>query len=577
MEQNYDALHAKRPGRSVLSLTVVAGFFFVRASERTLTDRRDNENAMDLRLIYFVLTLGFLLSARAVLAQPSVVPAPNAMRPAGKSFQLEAGTKIVAGSEAKSVAEMARTLLCPATGFELPIVSNASGSRIVLRLDGRQKGLGSEGYRLETSGGFVEIVAGKRAGLFYGLQTLRQLLPPQIFSAKRVETSWTVASVQIEDAPRFRWRGAHIDVARHFQPIEFLYKFVDLLAMHKLNTMHLHLTEDQGWRIEIKKYPKLTEIGAWRKDSLLVYSPPKYTGQPHGGFYTQEQLKNLVKYAAERFITIVPEIEMPGHAQAAIAAYPELGNTDKKLDVWTMWGVSENVFNVEDSTIRFLQDVLDEVMAIFPSPFIHIGGDECPKSQWKASPKVQARMKSLGLKDEHDMQSWFIRQMDAFLDSKGRRLIGWSEILEGGLAPGAALMVWLGDDGAMTAVKSGHDVVMAQTSHTYFDYYQSRNTKEEPHAIGGYVPLHKVYTYNPVLPKMTKEEASHVLGVQFQLWSEYIPNPRHMEYMMLPRGCALAEVAWTNVEKKDLRGFERRLREHVKRLDAIGVNYRKLD
>jgi hexosaminidase len=343
--------------------------------------------------------------------------------------------------------------------------------------------------------------------------------------------------------------------------------------MHKLNSFHWHLTDDQGWRIEIKKYPKLTEVGAWRKDSMLVYSPEKYTGEPHGGFYTQDDIREVVAYAAKNHINVVPEIEMPGHAQAAIAAYPELGNLGEPLDVGVKWGVYENVFNVEDKTIQFLQDVLDEVMALFPGAFIHIGGDECPKKQWKDSPFAQAKMKKLGMPDEHALQSWFVGQMDDYIASKGRRLIGWSEILEGGLAPGAALMVWLGNEGAEQAVASGHDVVMAQTTHTYFDYYQVKDTSKEPHGIGGFLPIEQVYQYEPILPSFTPEQAKHVLGAQFQIWAEYIPNGRHAEYMAFPRACALSEVVWSPKEARNWEDFSSRLPANLERLRALDVNF----
>lgn len=421
-----------------------------------------------------------------------------------------------------------------------------------------------EGYVLEVTDRRVTIRAGKPAGIFYGIQSLRQM-------------SSTIPVCKIVDSPRFSWRGSHLDVGRHFMPKAFILKYLDLMAQLKLNVFHWHLTDDQGWRIEIKKYPKLTQIGAFRKDTMLVYDPVKWAGEPHGGFYTQEDIKEVVRFAAARHITVVPEIEMPGHAQAAIAAYPELGNLNEPLEVATRWGVIPNVFNVKDSTISFLKDVLDEVMALFPGKFIHIGGDECPKDQWKKSSFAQAKIKKLGLKDEHELQSWFIQQMDDYLDSKGRRLIGWSEILEGGLAPGAALMVWLGDDGAMQAVKSGHDVVMAQTTHTYFDYYQAKDRTKEPHAIGGFLPIDKVYQYEPILPGMTAEQASHVMGVQYQLWTEYIREPKQVEYMAFPRACALAEVAWTPKALRSFEGFMGRLPSFCDRLTAQDVNFRRLD
>lgn len=506
---------------------------------------------------------------------PSVVPQPLSMVASADNFTLNDKTTIVASGP---TGRMLQSFLSPATGFPLEVKVRGDKNAIQLKKI-KDKELGTEGYRLSVQADRVLIEANDEAGLFYGSQTFRQLLPSAVYrKAKVAGIDWTVAGVKIEDKPRFKWRGSMLDTARHFAPKEFVMKYIDMLAMHKLNSFHWHLTDDQGWRIEIKKYPKLTEVGAWRKNTMTKYSPAEYTGKPHGGFYTQDDIREVVAYAKERHVTIVPEIEMPGHAQAAIAAYPELGNDPSKpLEVGTTWGVIENVFNTEDTTIKFLQDVLQEVMDLFPGQFIHIGGDECPKVQWKASEKVQAKMKSLGLKDEHEMQSWFIRQMDKFIDSKGRRLIGWSEILEGGLAEKAALMVWLGNDGAMEAVKSGHDVVMAQTTHMYFDYYQSKDKANEPWSIGGFLPLEQVYSYEPILPTMTADQAKHVMGVQYQIWTEYIASGKHLEYMAFPRACALSEVAWSSKENRNFNRFKSGLPAHLDRLKAFDVNYRKLD
>lgn len=507
------------------------------------------------------------------MTSPSLIPHPVSLRTLAGSYRLEPNASISASPAFQEEAEALRVRLRASTGFSLP--QRRSGE-VRLVQDAKLKRLGDEGYRLTVGERGIEIRASGKAGAFYGVQTLLQLFPADVFRAAKTEADWTLPNVEIEDQPRFRWRGAMLDVARHFVPKESVLKFLDLMALHKLNRFHWHLTDDQGWRIEIKRYPRLTSVGAWRKDTMLTYSPATYTGKPHGGFYTQEDVKEIVAYAAARHIVVVPEIEMPGHAQAAIAAYPELGNTDEKLEVGVKWGVYENVFNVEDSTIQFLQNVLEEVIQLFPGEFVHIGGDECPKVQWKNSPKAQAKMKALGLKNEDELQSWFIRQMDGFLDKKGKRLIGWSEILEGGLAEGAALMVWLGDEGAMHAVSSGHDVVMAQTSHMYLDYYQA-DPKTEPHAIGGFLPIEKVYAYNPILPAMTAGQAKHVLGVQFQLWSEYFPNFKHVEYMAFPRGCAAAEVAWSPQESRKYENFALRLPFHLDRLRVLDVNFRRLD
>lgn len=520
----------------------------------------------------------FAMSVMVQAAPVSLVPMPNSVVNKPGYFVLSHSTRVYAPEELSSVGDLLRSYLSPGTGLELPIASRPIAGAIELRLDPSLSRLGPEGYKLSVTPNGARIASLTPAGVFYGVQTFRQLLSADSFRKAPIgRRTWAAPCVEIEDKPRFSWRGGHIDVGRHFMPKEFLLKFVDLLAMHKLNVMHLHLTEDQGWRVEIKRYPRLTQIGAWRKDTMLTYSPPTFTGKPHGGFYTQDDLRELVAYAAKRFITVVPEIEMPGHAQAAIAAYPELGNTGAQLEIATKWGVMESVFNVEDSTIQFLQNVLDEVMAIFPSTFIHIGGDECPKKEWKESAKAQAKMKMLGLKDEHELQSWFIKQMDAFLVSRGRRLVGWDEILEGGLAPGATVMSWRGMAGGVEAARLGHDVVMAPTDFTYFDYYQSSDRAKEPHAIGGHLPIEKVYTFEPVPSELTDAQAKRILGAQFQLWSEYIPNPKHMEYMMFPRACALAEVVWSSKESRDSKRFFATLPFHLERLGNLDVNFRRLD
>ncbi len=529
---------------------------------------------------YFVLLAMVSLMAlvSCTQAEISVIPQPVSVVEQSGTFELTPKTTIVVDKKTEELGYQLMNMLAPATGY-LPTVQQkkAKSNCIVLSLNSKLKDLGTEGYKLTVTSKKVLIEAPEKAGVFYGMQTLRQLLPVEIYRQATVKgVEWKIPCVTIEDTPRFQWRGMHLDVARHYMPKEFVKKFIDLLAMHKMNSFHWHLTEDQGWRIEIKKYPKLTEVGAWRKETVIGKNTGKYDGKPHGGFYTQDDVREIVEYARQRYINVVPEIEMPGHSQAAIAAYPELGNTDKKLEVFTKWGVNPNVYNVDDSTIAFLQDVLTEVLELFPSEFIHIGGDECPKTQWKNSPKAQAKIKALGIKDEHELQSWFIKQMDTFLDKRGRRLIGWDEILEGGLAPGATVMSWRGEKGGITAAKAGHDVVMAPNSHTYFDHYQA-NPKNEPFAIGGFLPLQKVYSYNPIPKALNAEEAKRVLGAQAQLWSEYIPNAKHCEYMAYPRTCALAETVWTPLEKKDYDLFRERLETHLQRLEILDVNFRKLD
>lgn len=502
----------------------------------------------------------------------SIVPQPVRLETREGVFHVLADDVITTQGGGERVAERFAASLRPATGFVLPVGQNG---RILFRLD-LSAGLPEEGYRVSVTPETVEVVASSESGLFYGGQTVRQLLPSCIFrSAPQSGVDWTLHACEIEDAPRFSWRGGHLDVCRHFMPKEFVLKYIDLLAMHKMNVLHWHLTEDQGWRIEIKKYPKLTQLGSWRRETLVGnYGSGQYDGKPHGGFYTQDDVREVVAYAAKRFVTVVPEIEMPGHSTAALAAYPEFGNTGKKIEVATTWGVFDEVYSAEESTIRFLQDVLDEVLELFPSKFIHIGGDECPKAEWKASPRAQQLIKERGLADEEELQSWFIRQMDAYLDGKGRRLIGWDEILEGGLAPGATVMSWRGEEGGIAAARAGHDVVMTPGFATYFDHYQCNPGALEPLAIGGNTSVRKVYEYEPVPADLSAEEAKHVLGSQGQIWTEYIPTPQQVEYMAYPRMCALAEVVWSPREQRDYASFAPRLDAHLGRLKAMDVNYR---
>jgi hexosaminidase len=525
--------------------------------------------------ILLMITMALTTAVTATAGEISVIPQPVTLTRAEGGFLLRPDTKLDAPAPLERLAAQLRDDLGAATGFSLP--SGKRGSNvIVLKLDPGLKSIGSEGYRLSVTPKKIEISSSRPNGIFYGIQTLRQLLPSAIYRKAPVQgTPWQIPAVTVEDYPRFSWRGGHLDVGRHFMPKEFLFKYVDLLALHKLNVFHLHLTEDQGWRIEIKKYPRLTEIGAWRKDTMLKNEPAVFEGKPHGGFYTQEDLRELVAYARDRFVNIVPEIEMPGHSQAAVAAYPQLGNTGEPLEVATRWGVIEHVYSPEDATIAFLKDVLTEVMAIFPSEFIHVGGDEVPKKQWKESARAQARIKELGLKTEEELQSWFIRQIDTFLASKGRRLVGWDEILEGGLAPGATVMSWRGEKGGIEAAKQGHDVVMTPTGFTYFDYYQAKDRAAEPPAIGGFLPLDRVYGFEPIPGELTGTEVKRVLGAQFQIWTEYIPDPKQAEYMAYPRACALSEVVWSPRAARNLEDFMRRLPAHLERLKILDVNFRK--
>ena len=519
----------------------------------------------------------------------AVIPQPAHLTRGTGTFLLTSATVVATDRATRQIGYQLADWLGPATGYRLT-VGGAAGSAtrtISLGLDTTLARLGDEGYRLSVTPTRITIRAYRPAGVFYGVETLRQLLPVEIFREAQVAgVTWSVPAVEIEDRPRFQWRGAHLDVSRSFMPKEFVKKYIDLLALHKLNRFHWHLTDDQGWRLEITKYPRLTSVGAWRRGSLVGvqhrYADTTqwvYDSIPHGGFYTQDDAREIVAYANARFITVVPEIEMPGHAQAAIAAYPWLGNTGQQLDVLMHWGVDANILNPSDSVIHFMQDVLSEVLAIFPSHWIHTGGDEAIKDQWKVSPVAQARIKALGVKDENALQSWMTAQMSQWLASHGRALIGWDEILEGGtegLAPNAVVMSWRGMDGGIAAAQAGHDVVMTPTSNTYFDYYQSQDAAHEPLAIGGFLPIDTVYAFEPVPASLDSVQAKRVLGTQGQIWTEYQRTPKNVEYMVFPRLVALAEVAWTPKDQRNFADFNARLAKHVVRLGILDVNYRPL-
>jgi len=527
-----------------------------------------------------------LASSRPVFARQAssipVIPQPVKVTERSGRFTLTARTTVWTDAAAATIGRQFAGYVEPATGFTLRLRTGgaAPASGIQFRIDRSLKQLGPEGYVLDVRPSRVIARAPERAGLFYAVQTLRQLLPPQIFrDAPAGDTTWTIPAVTIEDQPRFGWRGAHLDVGRHFMPKEFVKKYIDLIALHKLNTFHWHLTEDQGWRLEIKQYPKLTEVGAWRKETIVGRNrrdaQAQYDGRRHGGFYTQEDAREIVAYARARYITVVPEIEMPGHAMAAIASYPELGLGDP-VEVATRWGVFSDILNAEPPTITFMQNVLTEVMAIFPGRYIHVGGDEADKAKWKTNAGIQARIKELGVGDEHGLQSWFIRQMDGFLTRHGRRLVGWDEILEGGLAENAVVMSWRGTKGGIEAARAGHDVVMAPTSNTYLDYAQSKDLSREPVGQSAVLPIETVYAYEPLPDELEPQFAKHVLGAQAQLWTEYMATPKDVEYMAYPRLSALAEVVWTPKDRKDYAGFTARLASHAERLRALDVNFRPL-
>jgi hexosaminidase len=519
-----------------------------------------------------------LLLSMAASREPSLIPQPVSMTATtpsshGKStFRFTQDTRVAATGEAKTEAVALIETLAPAMGFRLTLVDDApaDGGGVTLALDaGLREKLGREGYTLEVEPERIAIRATEPAGLFYGVQTLRQLLPAAVFGPRTAEdVDWTAPCLQITDYPRFGWRGLLIDPARHFIPKADLLRFIDVMAAHKFNRLQIHLTDDQGWRIEIKKHPPLTEIGA-----KMDYS------RKGGGFYTQEDIREIVRYAQARHITIVPEIEMPAHTGAAIVSYPRIGldpEPIEKLPPEQRWNKIKHVLAPRPETVSFMQDVLTEVMDLFPSPYIHIGGDEANTAFWAENEEMQALMRRLELADVHQLHSWFIKQMDAFLTKHGRRLVGWDEILQGGLAEGATVMSWRGMKDGITAARAGHDVVMAPTSHTYFDYYQGEK-ESEPRAIGGFLPVETVYEFEPIPSELTAEQARHVLGGQGQLWGEFIPDRPHREYMAFPRACALSEVLWSPRGNRDFSRFLIRLRPHLERLETAGVNYRPLD
>lgn len=467
-------------------------------------------------------------------------------------------------------------------GLDVPFIADSEtdirDNIFVIELVPQKSHLGNEGYELEINPNSMLLQAFRPAGLFYGFQTLLQLLPPELETGENLPgfNQLILPCVKIVDVPRFPYRGMHLDVGRHFFPVSFIKRYIDLLALHKFNTFHWHLTEDQGWRIEIKQYPKLTEISSFRNETLIGHYrdlPRKFDGHRHGGVYTQQEIRDIVRYALDRFITIIPEIEMPGHSVAALSAYPELSCTGGPFDVSTIWGVKEDVYCAgNEKTFDFLENVLSEVIALFPSEYIHIGGDECPKIRWKNCEKCQARIQEEGLANEDELQSYFIRRIEKFLLSKGRKLIGWDEILTGGLAPEASVMSWRGMSGGIEAARQGHDVIMTPVSFCYFDYYQA-NPDTEPLAIGGLTTLKKVYSFEPVPPVLSEQEAIHIKGAQGNVWTEYIKTPEYAEYMSTPRMTALSEVVWSPKKTRDWQNFRARLEYFFKRLDVLDVNY----
>lgn len=533
--------------------------------------------------------IGFLFAATLLLltacqsgtnhteAEYGIIPFPNALSPQSGSFSLQGETHISLSSDSASIHAfqyLANTL--KNTSIRLQKTDEGSNSPIRFITDAA---LADEAYVLNITPDKIELRSNKSgAGFFYGVQSLLQLMPNEVYSTLPEDKLSTIElpAVTIDDAPRFPYRGAMLDVCRYFMPKDFVLKFIDQMAKFKLNRFHFHLTNDQGWRIEIKKYPRLTEIGSVRSQTLIgntdFYVPRRFDGKEHKGFYTQEDIKEIVRYASERFITVIPEIEMPGHASAALASYPELScGLGKTYKVQDHGDVFDEVFCPKEHTFDFLQDVLTEVIDLFPSPYIHIGGDECPKKAWKKCAHCQALMKQEGLKNEEELQSWFIHRIEKFVNSKGRNIIGWDEILEGGLAPNATVMSWRGEKGGIIAAKAKHKAIMTPSSYCYHDYYQE-DPEFAPLSIGGFIPLDTVYSYNPVPKELSPEEQGYIIGVQANLWSEYIPDPLDMEYMAFPRLQAMAEVAWTQPSQKNFDRFTQILAKDFVRMNYEQVN-----
>jgi hexosaminidase len=514
----------------------------------------------------------------------AIIPAPVSIVTLKGKFVFTGKSSIIVSplnSETRLAADFLAMLVRNPTGLDIAVKEGRKASRgsVFLALDSTVKN--DEGYNLTVTSGKILIKAKSAAGLFYAVQTIRQLLPVEVEKQSVIEgLSLSIPACAIKDEPGFVYRGMHLDVGRHMFPVEYVKRYIDMIALHKMNTFHWHLTEDQGWRIEIKKYPKLTQVGAYRKETIEGHAgkkPEVYDGKPYGGFYTQDEVRDIVAYAKARFVTIIPEIEMPGHALAALASYPELSCTGGPFEVGTTWGVYKDVYCAgKEETFNFLEDVLSEVIDLFPGKYIHRGGDECPKDRWEKCSFCQKRIKDEGLKDENELQSYFIKRIEKFLISKDRKLIGWDEILEGGLAPEATVMSWRGIDGGIAAAKQNHDVIMTPGNFMYLDHYQA-DPASQPLAIGGYLPLERVYSYNPMPSELNEEQQKYILGPQGNLWTEYIPTPEQMEYMAYPRMFAVAEVGWTPDRLKDFEDFLARFEILKKRYDEIGINYFKGD
>jgi hexosaminidase len=553
-----------------------------RAPTALTTVLSTQRTAMLRRLAYLLIPV-VVTACSPDVSDYHIVPFPSRISPKTGVFSLDQSTAIVVADpsdpELQELAVYGAELLELRVGFHLatPTEPIAPGTPNTIGLTLSDETGGEESYTLEAANEAVLITAATHAGLFYGLQTLRQLPRHQADGSVPAADGpeWYIPGVEIEDSPRFGYRGMHLDVGRHFFPVDIVKRYIDLIAMYKMNTFHWHLTEDQGWRIEIEKYPRLTQVGAYRKETILEQNFDPYIGDgtPYGGFYNQDEIREVVAHATSRYVTVIPEIEMPGHSLGALAAYPELACTEGPFEVATVWGIHEDIYCPREETFAFLEDVLTEVMELFPGTYIHIGGDEAPKVRWEESPLAQEVIKREGLANEHELQSYFIRRIESFLRDHGRRLIGWDEILEGGLAPEVTVMSWRGMAGGIEAARQGHDVIMTPTSHVYFDYYQG-DPENEPLAIGGYTPLQKVYEFEPVPPELSSSEARHILGAQGNVWTEYINTANYLEYMVFPRALALSEVIWSPQKARDWDSFVGRLQPQLEWLDRFSVNYR---
>ena len=520
-------------------------------------------------------------SKQVATADFNTVPMPQRTEPlAEEGFVIRNSTRIVypeGNKVLKRNAELLAGYIADITKMKLDVSSRQTEANAIL-LKTNFTNSNPEAYQLTVGEQTVTINGSSEAGVFYGMQTLRKAIP-----ADSEGCNIALPAVEITDMPRFGYRGMHLDVARHFFPKEFIKRYIDILAMHNINRFHWHLTDDQGWRIEIRKYPELAEKGQWRKETLvgtLYTDDKKYDGTPYGGYYTQDDIREIVDYARERFITIIPEIDLPGHMLAALSVYPEFGCTGGPYEAATEWGIFPDILCMgNERTYAFLEDIFAEITDLFPSEFIHIGGDEAPKERWEACPKCQARIRELGIRAtkehsaENQLQSYVVQRIEKFLNSRGREVIGWDEILEGGIGGGATVMSWRGIEGGIKAAALGHDVIMVPCQTLYFDYYQSKETENEPLAIGGYVPVRKVYDYEPIPETLTPEQAFHIIGVQANLWTEYITTPEHVEYMLLPRLAALAEVQWTQPGTKNYDGFLGRMDALFRLYDKYGYHY----